>query len=273
MTTLKDKTLFITGATRGIGKAMALRAARDGANIAVIGKTREPHPTLPGTLDSARKEIEAAGGHAIGCQCDVRFEEQVQAAVDQTVATFGGIDVLVNNASAISLTGTEATTQKRFDLMHQVNVRATFMCSKLCLPHLKRSRGQILTLSPPLDLNPRWFAQHLAYTLSKYGMSLCVLGLAEELRQENVRVNALWPRTAIATAAVEHLGGKQMVEHSRKPEIVSDAAYAILTAPDADYTGQFLIDEDVLRAQGVDDFSQYAVKPGVDLLPDLFVQS
>jgi citronellol/citronellal dehydrogenase len=273
MSTLRGKTLFITGASRGIGKAIALRAARDGANIAVLGKTAEPNPRLPGTVPSAVAEIEAAGGKAIGCVCDVRQEDQVQAAVARTVEAFGGIDILVNNASAISLTPTLQTEMKRFDLMQQVNTRATFLCSKACLPHLLQSANpHILMLSPPLELRPDWFAPHLAYTIAKYGMSLCVLGLAAEWAHKGVAVNALWPRTIIATAAVQNLlGGDAAIARARTPEIVSDAAHAILTRPSREQTGQFLIDEEVLAAAGVTDFSKYSPAPANELLKDLFV--
>jgi citronellol/citronellal dehydrogenase len=273
MGTLQGKTLFITGASRGIGKAIALRAARDGANVAVVGKTAAPNPKLPGTVSSAVAEIEAAGGRAIGCICDVRFEDQVQAAVAETVRAFGGIDILVNNASAISLTPTAHTEMKRFDLMHQVNTRATFMCSKACLPHLARAQNpHILVMSPPLDLRPDWFAPHLAYTIAKFGMSLCVLGLAAEQAQRGIAVNALWPRTVIATTAVQNLlGGDATMARARKPEIVADAAHVILTRPSREITGQFLIDEDVLRSAGVTDLSGYASAPEHELLKDLFV--
>jgi citronellol/citronellal dehydrogenase len=230
-------------------------------------------PKLPGTVHDAVRAIEAAGGRAIACVADIRFEDQVQAAVDATVQSFGGIDVLVNNASAIQLTPTAATEMKRFDLMHQVNVRGTFLCSKLCLPHLQRgSNPHVLMLSPPLMLKPEFFAPHLAYSLSKYGMSLCVLGLAEELRPHGIAVNALWPRTAIATAAVQNLlGGDAVVARSRRPEIVADAAHAMLTRPSRDFTGQFCIDDDVLRSAGVTDLEVYAVTPGTELLPDFFL--
>jgi citronellol/citronellal dehydrogenase len=270
---LRGKTLFITGASRGIGKAIALRAARDGANVAVLGKTEAAHPKLPGTVADSVREVEAAGGRAIGCVADVRFEDQIAAAVSATVAAFGGIDVLVNNASAISLTSTEATEMKRFDLMHQVNVRGTFLCSKLCLPQLRRAENpHILMLSPPLTQEPRWFAPHLAYSLAKYGMSLCVLGLAEELRRDGVAVNALWPRTVIRTAAVQNLlGGDAAMSRARSPEIVSDAAHVVLTSKSRELSGQFLIDEEVLRGAGVSDFSQYADVPDSELLPDFFV--
>jgi citronellol/citronellal dehydrogenase len=273
MSTLQGKTLFITGASRGIGKAIALRAARDGANVAVLGKTVEPSARLPGTFPGTVAEIEAAGGKAIGCVCDVRFEDQVHSAVARTVEAFGGIDILVNNASAISLTPTLQTEMKRFDLMQQVNTRATFLCSKACLPHLtKASNPHILMMSPPLDLRPEWFAPHLAYTIAKFGMSLCVLGLAAEWEQQGVAVNALWPRTVIATAAVQNLlGGDTTMARARKPEIVSDAAHVILSRSSRALTGQFFIDEEVLRAAGVTDFSRYAAGPDSELLKDLFV--
>jgi citronellol/citronellal dehydrogenase len=270
---LAGKTLFITGATRGIGRAIALRAARDGANVAVLGKTDAPHPKLPGTVHEAAREIETAGGRAIACVADVRFEDQVRAAVEATVAAFGGIDILVNNASAIHLAGTLATEMKRFDLMQQVNARGTFLCSRLCVPELEKSKNpHILMLSPPPTLEPRWYAPHLAYTISKMGMSLCVLGLHEELRPKGIAVNALWPRTAIATAAVENLlGGGPLVARSRKPEIVADAAHAILTRPARETTGRFFIDDEVLREAGVTDFEPYAVTPGGPLAPDFFL--
>jgi citronellol/citronellal dehydrogenase len=270
---LKGKTLFITGASRGIGLAIALRAARDGANVTVAAKTTEPHAKLPGTIYTAAQEIEAAGGRALACVVDVRDEAQIEAAVRQTVETFGGIDILVNNASAISLTRTPDTTMKRFDLMHQVNTRGTFACSRACLPHLtKAANPHILTLSPPLSIDPRWYGPHLAYTLSKMGMSQCVLGLAEELRDAGIAVNALWPRTVIATSAVRNLlGGEETLRGCRTPDIVADAAHAVLTRPARSTSGQFFIDEDVLRAKGVTDFARYQAKPGEALLPDLFV--
>lgn len=273
MVTLRGKTLFITGASRGIGKAIALRAARDGANIAVVGKTEAPHPKLPGTVGDSVREIEAAGGKAIACVADVRIEEQMAAAVEATVAAFGGIDILVNNASAISLTSTEATELKRFDLMFGVNTRGTFLSSKLCIPHLKRAENpHILMLSPPLTQEPRWFAPHLAYSIAKYGMSLCVLGLAEELKRDGIAVNALWPRTVIRTAAVQNLlGGDDSMKRARNPEIVADAAHVVFNAKSRELTGQFLIDEQVLRGAGVSDFSQYADVPDSELLPDFFV--
>ena len=271
--TLSGKTLFITGATRGIGKAIALRAARDGANIAVVGKTDTPHPKLPGTVADSVREIEAAGGKAIACIADVRQEEQMTAAVAATVAAFGGIDILINNASAISLTNTESTELKRFDLMFGVNTRGTFLCSKLCLPHLRKANNpHILMLSPPLTHEPRWFAPHLAYSIAKYGMSLCVLGLAEELKRDGIAVNALWPRTVIRTAAVQNLlGGDDVMARARKPEIVADAAHVVLRTKSRELSGHFLIDEEVLRGAGVTDFSPYADVPDSELLPDFFV--
>jgi len=272
MPDLKGRTLFITGASRGIGKAIALRAAADGANVAIAAKTAEPHPKLPGTIHSAAEEIEAAGGRALPLQVDIRDEEQIQAAVEKAVETFGGIDVLVNNASAINLTRTLETPMKRFDLMWGVNARGTFACSQACIPHLKKSSNpHILTLSPPLNLDPKWFAPHVAYTISKYGMSLCVVGLAEELRGDGIAVNALWPRTVIATAALAMLGGAVSPEHCRTPEIVADAAHAILTRDSRSCTGNFFLDEEVLAEEGVTDFEKYAVRPGMPLLPDLFV--
>lgn len=273
MPNLKDKTLFITGASRGIGLAIALRAARDGANIAVIAKTTEPHPKLPGTIFTAVEEIDAAGGKGFPCVADIRSEEQVRAAVDKTVETFGGIDILVNNASAISLTGTIDTPMKRYDLMHGVNIRGTFLCSKYCLPHLlKAENPHILNNSPPLNMEPRWFADNLAYTMAKYGMSMCVLGMANEFREQGVAVNALWPRTAIATAAVQNLlGGEAAMKCSRKPDIMADAAYAILTRDSRECTGNFFIDDDVLKAEGITDLEQYAVTLGETLKQDFFI--
>jgi citronellol/citronellal dehydrogenase len=272
---LKNKTVFITGASRGIGKAIALRAARDGANIVVLGKTGEPHPKLPGTVYSSAKEVESIGGKALPYIADVRFEEQMKAAVDATIEKFEGIDILINNASAISLTPTLITEMKRFDLMFSVNVRGTYLSSKLCIPHLKKAENpHILNLAPPLNMDPKWFANNLAYTMSKYGMSMCVLGMAEEFRSEGIAVNALWPRTAIATAAVKNLlGGKQAMKHSRKPEIVSDAAYIILTKPSRECTGNFFIDDEVLIEHGITNLDKYAVVPGSRLLPDFFLYS
>ena len=273
MPRLAGKTLFITGASRGIGLAIALRAARDGANIAVAAKTTEPDPRLPGTVHSAVEQINAAGGRGLACPCDVRFEEQMHAAVQRTVETFGGIDILINNASALFLAGTLDTPAKRFDLIHAINVRGTFLTSQACLPHLKQADNpHILNLAPPLNFESRWFAPHLAYSLSKFGMSLCVLGMAEEFRSAGIAVNALWPRTAIATAAVRNLlGGDDSLRRCRKPEIVADAAYAIIIRSSRECTGQFFLDDDVLRDSGVSDFSGYAIDPTAELLPDFFV--
>jgi citronellol/citronellal dehydrogenase len=274
MASLKGKTLLITGGSRGIGLAISLRAARDGANVAILAKTAEPNPKLPGTIHTAAAEIEAAGGKALAIQCDIRFEEQVEAAVVRTAETFGGIDICVNNASAISLTPVEKTEIKRFDLMHQINTRGTFLLSKACLPHLKRAQNpHILMLSPPLDMQAKWFAGHVAYSIAKYGMSLCVLGLAEELRRDGIAVNALWPRTTIATAAVNNLlGGAMLMRMSRKPDVVADAAHLVFTQPARSFTGQFLIDDTLLyEVGGVRDFDHYRVDPTVELAPDFFV--
>ncbi len=272
MCSLKDKTLLITGASRGIGKAIALRAARDGANVAIAAKTTQPHPKLPGTIFTAAEEIEAAGGHALPLKTDIRFEEQVHEAVAATVERFGGIDILVNNASAIFLAGTLDTPMKRYDLMAGVNARGTFLCSQACLPHLKNSANpHILNLSPPLDLNPKWFARHTAYTMAKYGMSMCVLGMAAELFADGVAVNALWPRTVIATAAIAMLPAGIEARNCRKPEILADAAHVILTRDSRECTGNFFIDDEVLAEAGVEDFEQYAVEPGRPLRTDLFL--
>jgi citronellol/citronellal dehydrogenase len=272
MESLQGKTLFITGASRGIGKAIALRAAADGANVAIAAKTAEPHPKLPGTIHSAAVEIEAAGGRALPLQVDIRDEGQVAAAVARTVETFGGIDILVNNASAISLTGTLETPMKRFDLMWGVNARGTYLCSQACIPHLRKAANpHILTLSPPLNLDPKWLEHHVAYTIAKYGMSLCVLGMAEEFKPDRIAVNALWPRTVILTAALAMLGGVTPPQNCRKPEIVADAAHVILTGDSRGRTGRFLVDEEVLREAGVADFERYAVEPGQPLHPDLFL--
>jgi citronellol/citronellal dehydrogenase len=270
---LKGKTLFITGASRGIGKAIGLRAARDGANIVIAAKTVTPHPKLSGTIHTAAAEMEAAGGQALACAVDIRFEEQIQQAVAKTIERFGAIDILINNASAISLTGTAATPMKRFDLMHQVNTRGAFACSQACLPQLlKAANPHILNIAPPLRMEARWFAPHSAYTMAKYGMSMCVLGMAAEFREQGIAVNALWPRTVIATAAVANLlGGQEVILRSRKPEIMADAAHAILSRSSRETTGNFFIDEDVLRTAGVTDFTRYAVEPGAELLSDLFV--
>jgi citronellol/citronellal dehydrogenase len=273
MASLKGKTIFITGASRGIGKAIGLRAAQDGANIVVAAKTAEPHPKLEGTAYTAVEEFEKAGGKGLACITDIRFEEQVQAAVEETVAKFGGIDILINNASAISLTGTLETPMKRFDLMHGINCRGTYMVSKYCLPHLlKAANPHILNISPPLSMEARWFAHHVAYTMAKFGMSMCVLGMAEEFKEQGVAVNALWPETSIATAAVRNLlGGDEMVRRSRKPDIMADAAHAILTRSSRECTGHFYIDTHVLREEGVTNFDKYAVEPGAELIPDFFV--
>jgi citronellol/citronellal dehydrogenase len=271
MADLRGKTLFITGASRGIGLAIALRAARDGANIVIAAKTTEPHPKLPGTIFTAAREIEAAGGQALAVATDIRFEDQVQAAVAAAVTRFGGLDILVNNASAISLTGTLETPIKRFDLMMGINTRGSFLCSQACLPALKRAANpHILTLSPPINLSPRWFAPHVAYTIAKYGMSLCVLGMAEEFRGSGVAVNALWPRTIIATAALQMIPGVD-VSRGRKPEILADAAHWILTQPSRALTGNFFIDEDVLARAGVTDLTPYAVDPAKPLSKDIFL--
>ncbi len=270
---LAGKTLFITGASRGIGKAIGERAAKDGANIAIAAKTDDPHPKLPGTIHTAAEEIEKAGGRALPLVVDIRDEDQIRAAVDKTAETFGGIDVLVNNASAISLTGTRQTPLKRYDLMHQINARGTFACSQACLPHLEKADNpHILNISPPLNMEARWFAPHVAYTMAKFGMSMCVLGMAEELRRDGIAVNALWPKTVIATAAVQNLlGGDETTKRARKPEVMADAAHAILVRDSREVTGQFFVDEDVLREAGVSDFSGYAMTPGLDPLPDYFL--
>jgi citronellol/citronellal dehydrogenase len=271
--TLKDRTILITGGTRGIGKAIGLRAARDGANVVILGKTTEPHANLPGTIWTAAEEIEAVGGKALAVACDLRNDDQVETAVAQTVERFGGIDILINNASAIFLAGTLQTPMKRFDLMHQVNTRATFLTSQLCLPHLlKSSNPHILCLAPPIDMDRGWFAGTLPYTMAKYGMSLCVLGLSQEFSKQGVAVNALWPETGIATAAVANLlGGETAIQCCRKPEIVADAAHAILTRNSRECTGNFFIDSEVLAESGVTDFDQYAMTPGVPLMPDFFL--
>jgi len=273
MTSLKGKTLFITGASRGIGKAIGLKAAKDGAKVAVVAKTKEPHPKLPGTVYTAVEEIISAGGNAIPCITDIRFEKQVQRAIDLTIEEFGGIDILVNNASAINLSPTLELELKRFDLMFNVNTRGTFLCSKLCIPHLKKSDNpHILNLSPPLNLDPKWFKNNVAYTIAKYGMSMCVLGMAEEFKKDKIAVNALWPRTPIATAAVSNLlGGKSTIKHSRTPEIVADAAYFILTKPSEECTGNFFIDEDILIEQGLTDLKKYSVDPNEELFQDFFL--
>ena len=272
MSTLQGKTLFITGASRGIGKAIALRAAKDGANIVIAAKTAEPHPKLPGTIFSAAEEIEKAGGKALPLTVDIRYEAQIADAVEQAVARFGGIDICVNNASAISLTGTLQTPMKKYDLMNQVNARGTFATSQACLPHLLKAKNpHILNLSPPLNLNPRWFEGHVAYTMAKYGMSMCVLGMAAEFKEQGVAVNALWPRTTIWTAAMEMLAGDEGAKSSRTPEIMADAAHAIFLRPSRECTGNFFIDDEVLASEGKTDLTEYAVDPTAALLPDFFV--
>lgn len=270
---LKGKTLFITGASRGIGLAIALRAAQDGANIAIAAKTSEPHKHLPGTIHTAAREVEAAGGEALPLVVDVRDEASVLAGVAATVERFGGIDICVNNASAIQLTPTETTDMKRYDLMHQVNARGTFLVSKACVPHLKRAANpHVLALSPPLDMSPHWFGNHVAYTMAKYGMSMAMLGMAEEFRSSGIAFNALWPRTGIATAAIKFaLAGDEGMRMCRTPEIMADAAWYIFNEPSRAFTGRFLIDDTYLYGKGVTDFERYRVDPGVALMPDFFV--
>ncbi len=272
MTTLKGKTLFISGASRGIGLAIALRAATDGANIVIAAKTTKPHPKLPGTIFTAAEQVEAAGGKALALEVDIRDELQVAAAVTQAAEHFGGIDAVINNASAINLTKTAETPMRRYDLMQGVNTRGTFCVTQACLPWLiKSDNPHVLVLSPPINLDPKWFRHHTAYTISKYGMSMCVLGMAAEFAPAGIAVNALWPKTVIATAALAMLGGMVNPDNCRKPEIMADAAHAVLTRNSQQGSGQFLIDEDVLREAGVMDFEQYAVKPGAPLAPDLFL--
>ena len=275
MGTLTGKTLFITGASRGIGLAIALRAAQDGANVTIAAKTTVPHPKLSGTIYTAAEAIEQAGGQALACVVDIRNEAMVQQAVAQTAEKFGGIDILVNNASAISLTGTLQTPMKRYDLMQQINTRGTFLCSQTCLPHLlKAENPHVLNLAPPLNVETRWFAPHTAYTMAKFGMSLCVLGMAGEFKKQGVAFNALWPKTTIDTAAIRNVVGAELANRSRKPDIMADAAHAILTRSSHDCTGNFYVDEEVLREEGVSDFSGYAVTPGLknaELQPDFFI--
>jgi citronellol/citronellal dehydrogenase len=268
-----NKTVFITGASRGIGKAMALKLAKEGANVAVVAKSIEENPKLGGTIFSAAEEIEKAGGKALAVQCDIRFEDQIAAAVEKTVQTFGGIDILINNASAISLTPTEKTDPKRFDLMHSINVRGTFMVTQACIPHLRKSsNAHILTLSPPLNIDPKWFAGHVAYTITKYNMSMMTIGWAAEFKKDTIAANALWPRTTIATAAVKNLlGGDALINMSRTTDILADAAYYILQKPSAECTGNLFIDETVLAKEGITDLSHYSVVPGGKLYNDLFV--
>jgi|TARA_B000000475_G_C15962543_1_gene433575 citronellol/citronellal dehydrogenase len=273
MNNLKNKTLFVSGASRGIGLAIAKRAAKDGANIILAAKTAEPHPKLPGTIYTAAEEIEDVGGKALPVVCDIRDEENVRNAVNKGLDHFGAIDICINNASAIQLTGTLQTDMKRYDLMNQINARGTFLVSKVCLPHLiKSDNPHILNLSPPLDMDPKWFGPHVAYTMAKFGMSLCVLGMAEEFKEEGVAVNALWPRTAVATAAIKNaLGGDSIMNISRSPEIMADAAHVILTKNSREFTGNFCIDDNLLADNGVTDFSQYAEVPFAELAPDFFV--
>jgi len=270
---LRNKTLFITGASRGIGLAIALRAARDGANIAIAAKTETPHPKLPGTIHTAAAEIEKAGGRALPLTVDVREEESVKAGIAKTVETFGGLDIVVNNASAIQLTPVEATPMRRYDLMQEVNARGSFMVSKYAIPHLAQAENpHILMLSPPLDMQEKWFAPHTAYSMAKFGMSLVVLGLAGELRAKGIAVNALWPRTTIATSAIKNLlGGDAMMRMSRTPDILADAAHAVFLKPAKSFTGYFLIDDSFLAAEGVGDFEKYRVDPSQPLAPDFFV--
>jgi len=276
MATLRDKAIFITGGSRGIGLSIALRAAADGAKIAIAAKTTDPHPKLPGTIFSAAKEIEAAGGQALPIQCDLRDEDQITASVAQAAAEFGGLDILINNASAINLTNTESTPAKRFDLMFDVNVRGTFLTSQAVIPHLRESvqRGRnphILTLSPPLSMKAHWFKNHVAYTMAKYGMSMCVLGMSSEFKRDGIAVNALWPRTAIDTAALQMIPGID-TNLCRKPEILADAAYVILNRPSSECTGNFFVDDEVLASEGVTDLDKYAVVPGTkDFLLDFFL--
>lgn len=274
MGSLKNKTLFISGGSRGIGLAIAKRAAQDGANVILAAKTAEPHPKLPGTVYTAADEIEAAGGKALPRVCDIRDDKAVEEAVAAGAEKFGGIDICINNASAISLTPTLQTPMHRFDLMHQVNTRGTFLVSKTCLPHLLESGNpHILNLSPPLDMLEKWFRNHVAYSIAKYGMSMCVLGMAGEFREQGVAVNALWPRTAIATAAVRNLlGGDDMISRSRKPDIMADAAHFILTQPSREFTGNFCIDDEIMELAGVTDLSRYAVDASRELVPDFFVE-
>ncbi|MFC7049158.1 SDR family oxidoreductase [Emcibacter nanhaiensis] len=271
---LKGKTLFITGGSRGIGLAIAKRAAADGANVTIAAKSTEPHPKLEGTIYTAAEEIEQAGGTALPLAVDIRDEGLVSDAVAKTVDTFGGIDILINNASAISLTPTLHTEMKRYDLMHQINTRGTFMVSKACIPHLKKAENpHVLNLSPPLNMEAKWFAPHVAYTMAKFGMSMCVLGMAEEFRRDGIAFNALWPRTAIATAAVKNLlGGDTAIRGSRKPEIMADAAHIILTRDSREFTGNFCVDDELLASEGMTDLSSYAVDPDAGLLPDFFVE-
>lgn len=273
---LKNHTVFITGASRGIGRAIALRAAKDGANVVIASKTSDPHPKLAGTIHTVASEVEQAGGKALALQVDVRFEDAVQAAVKQAVETFGGIDVLVNNAGAIQLTDLENTPLKKFDLMMGINARAVFLCSQVCLPHLKASARSgraphILSLAPPITLNPKWIKGHAGYTITKFGMTILTIGIAEELREYGVAMNALWPKTVISTAAVDMLMGDEGMKKSRTPDVMADAAYEIITTRDLTVTGRAMLDEEILRERGVTDFAKYNTTPGEEPLPDLYV--
>lgn len=270
---LKDKVIFITGASRGIGREIALRCAKDGANIVIAAKTAEPHPSLPGTIFSVAEEIQSAGGKALPLMVDVRDETMVQTAIAKSIETFGGIDVLINNASAINLSSTQDLPMKRFDLMFSVNVRGTYLCSKLCYPHLKNANNpHILNLSPPLNMQAKWFKNHVAYTMSKFGMSMCTLGMAEEFKSVGIAVNSLWPKTLIATAAISVNFSQALFNASRKPSIVADAAYEILTRDSKTVTGQFFVDEVLLRECGVHDFDHYKVDPSVETASDFFLE-
>ncbi len=272
MSEFQGKTVFITGASRGIGKAIGIKLAQAGANVAIAAKTAEPHPKLPGTIYSAAEEMEAAGGKALPLIVDVREEEMVQEAINKTVETFGGLDILINNASAIMLTDTLSTQMKRFDLMHQVNFRGTFMTSQKAIPHLLKSENpHILNLAPPLSLEAKWFKNHLPYTMAKFGMSFCTLAMSEEFKKKGLAVNSLWPRTAIATAAINMLGGDAMMKASRKPQIVADAAFHILKRPSTECSGNYFIDDEVLASEGITDLDHYAVTPGGNLMPDFFI--
>ena len=272
MTYFKNKTVIMSGGSRGVGLEIAKALGKDGANIAILAKTTEPHPTLPGTIFTAAEEIEQVGGNALPIVCDIRFEEQVEAAVEETASKFGGIDICINNASAIHLTDTVNTPMKRYDLMHNINVRGTFMLSQKCIPHLKNGDNpHILTLSPPLDIDRKWFGMTLAYTTAKYGMSLVAHGLAEELGKHNVASNCLWPRTSLDTAAVRNVIGAELIKGSRKPSIYADAAYAVLKRDSSTCTGNFFLDQDVLEKEGVSDFDQYAIDPEATLVSDFFV--
>lgn len=276
MENLSGKTLFISGASRGIGLAIAKRAARDGANIVIAAKTKEPHPRLPGTVYTAAEEIESAGGKALPLIVDVRFEDQVEAAIEATISKFGGLDILINNASAINLSDTDSLSMKNYDLMHNINTRGTFLCSKKAIPYLKKSENpHVINLSPPLNMETRWFQNHVGYTMAKFGMSMCVLGMHSEYKRFGIAFNALWPRTAIATAAVaNHLGGEVMMAKSRTPEIMADAAYIIMNRDSKKFTGNFCIDDEILNSEGITDLVKYQVDQKLDtsdLVPDFFI--